>query len=138
MTTHPLTPALSQEAIVLFAHGSSDPSWAQPIEAIKTELSRLQPEKCVAIAYLERATPSLLEAATMLAQQGITRIRILPIFLGVGKHLKADLPILIAEFTEQHPHVSVDLLPALGEHPKFAPWVASLFVQASTQTVGQE
>ena len=43
--------------IVLFAHGSRDPGWARPFEAIRARISATRPEYPVAVAYLERMEP---------------------------------------------------------------------------------
>ena len=48
-----------KEGIVLFAHGSRDPEWAQPFERIAAEL---RDEFLVELAYLERMKPTLEEA----------------------------------------------------------------------------
>ena len=119
--------------IVLFAHGSRDPQWAAPLFAIEAQIKRGHPEQTVSIAFLEIGQPDLLAAITTMAESGVTRIAVLPVFLGVGKHLREDLPLLIkqAENTLTQFPLRLRLLPALGEHPQFATWVASIALNAA-------
>ena len=102
--------------IVLFAHGSRDPLWRLPIEAVAAQISRLDPGALVRCAYLEICTPSLQDAAVDLIASGAGRLRVFPLFLGVGKHAREDLPLLIEEIRAAHPDVPIELLPAAGEY----------------------
>lgn len=110
-------------AIVLFAHGSRDPLWREPIEAVATEIRRRNPQTQVRCAYLEICQPTLPEAAADLIATGAHLIRVFPLFLGVGKHAREDLPLLISAVRAAHPDATVELLPAAGE---YAPLTAVL------------
>jgi sirohydrochlorin cobaltochelatase len=100
-----------RQGIVLFAHGSREPGWARPFERIAESLSKELPGVPVKLAYLERMTPSLDEAIAALAGEGIEAIRVVPLFLGTGGHVKEDLPKLI----ERHPRLRITLDAAIGE-----------------------
>ena len=104
-------------AIVLFAHGSRDPLWRAPVEAVAERIRTNAPKVLVRCAYLELTEPDLATAVAELVAQGARSIRTLPLFLGVGKHAREDLPVLIAQMRAQYPQVSFELLPAVGEHP---------------------
>ena len=103
--------------IVLFAHGSRDPLWRAPIEAVAAQIRARQPGTPVQCAYLELCTPSLTEAAADLAAAGVRHLRVFPLFLGVGKHAREDLPELIESLQAAHPGLEIELLPAVGENP---------------------
>ena len=105
------------KAIVLFAHGSRDPLWHRPIQAVAQRMKAQQPEAVVTCAYLELSTPSLFDAVQALVDQGCQHIRLVPLFLGVGKHVREDLPQMLADLAAQHPSVELETLPAVGEHP---------------------
>ncbi|MDD2547738.1 MAG: CbiX/SirB N-terminal domain-containing protein, partial [Burkholderiaceae bacterium] len=47
-----MTPSHTQ-AIVLFSHGSRDPLWRAPMEAVAQRIRALQPERPVHSDYLE-------------------------------------------------------------------------------------
>ena len=80
-----------KEGIVLLGHGSKDPEWSQPFEKIAVSVAKRLPAVAVALAYLEHG-PSLEEAVTVLAAKGALSIRVVPLFLGTGGHVKEDLP----------------------------------------------
>lgn len=115
-----------QTAIILFAHGSRDAQWREPIEAVAIQISRRQPQAQVRCAYLEICAPTLPEAAADLITQGAQQIKIFPLFLGVGKHAREDLPLLIDQLRAAYPGVVVELLPAAGEYPQLTNVLADI------------
>lgn len=102
--------------VVLFAHGSRDPQWRTPVEAIAAQVHAIEPAALVTCAYLELCEPSLPTAMDTLASAGVQRIRILPVFFGMGKHAREDLPLLVQQWSVTHPDTAIDILPAAGEH----------------------
>ena len=102
-------------AIILFAHGARDPAWSRPFEAVAERLRALQPGAEVRLAYLEFMSPSLVEAGHELVQSGAAEIRIVPMFLGAGGHVRKDLPRLLAALQQQHPQVTWNLQGTIGE-----------------------
>ena len=72
--------------IILFAHGSRDPLWHKPIEAVAALIATQSPATQVVCAYLELSTPDLAAATQTLLDRGVRSITLLPMFLGVGKH----------------------------------------------------
>ena len=122
----PTSPA--PRGIVLFAHGSRDPLWRVPIEAVAAQISARQPGVLVRCAYLEICTPSLPEAAADLLAAGARELRVFPLFLGVGKHAREDLPLLIEDIRSAHPDVPIELLPAAGEYAQMTTLLADIAV----------
>ena len=112
--------------IILFAHGSRDPNWRLPIEAVSLEISERLPSALVRCAYLELCVPSLPDAATDLIAAGARRLRIFPLFLGVGKHAREDLPQLVEGIRAMYPQVIVELLPTAGESPALISLMADM------------
>ena len=111
------TPA---QAWIVFAHGSSDPDWSGPMRAIARRLSERLGERRVALAFLERQPPTLEEAAAGLIAHGATQITVAPMFLGVGGHLKRDLPVMIDALRIRWPQVRFDLGTPIGESQRVA------------------
>jgi sirohydrochlorin cobaltochelatase len=107
------TQSHNKSAIVLFAHGSSDPAWATPFEKIRTQVA-LQTTQIVELAYLERMSPSLDALALKLTQLGIDNIIVIPLFLAVGGHMRNDLPMIVSEI-EQKYAVNITVKPTIGE-----------------------
>ena len=101
--------------IVLFAHGSRDPEWARPFESLAAELSK---KHVVRLAYLELMQPPIEDAIASLADAGVNSIRIVPIFLAQGGHVKEDLPRLVSTARKAHPNIDIRLEKAIGERPR--------------------
>jgi sirohydrochlorin cobaltochelatase len=103
-------------ALVLFAHGARDPRWAEPFEAVAARVRAAAPGVPVVLAFLELMQPSLAEAVAALVAEGVTRVDVVPLFLGTGGHLRQDLPPLVEALRAAHPGVAIGLHAAIGEH----------------------
>jgi len=119
-------PPRSQHAVVLFAHGSRDPLWRQPIEAVATRVRQLNPGVPVRCAYLELTEPDLPTVAAELAALGITSLSVVPLFLGVGRHARDDLPQLVQLLRVRHPTMAFSLKPSIGEDPQIIDTIAQI------------
>ncbi|MFY9183197.1 CbiX/SirB N-terminal domain-containing protein [Limnohabitans sp.] len=122
----------SQTGVILFAHGSRDPLWRLPIDAVAEDMTRRWPHMSVACAFLELTTPDLATTVEALMMQGKTHLRIVPMFLGVGRHAREDLPKLVSELTEAYPQVQFELLPSIGEHPAMTRLMADIAANAAS------
>lgn len=140
----------SPDGILLFAHGSRDPLWRGPIEAVATRIRANHPQIPVACAYLELCEPSLPDAAAgMIAQlrnainsianhadsmpandSKLLKIRIVPMFLGMGKHAREDLPELTIALRAAHPLVQFEITSTVGEDERVTALLAQLAVGA--------
>ena len=117
-----------QSGVILFAHGSRDPLWRLPIDAVAERVRAQQPNLPVAVAFLELTAPDLPSTVEVLMKQGVNHLRIVPMFLGVGRHAREDLPDLVQGLTEAYPQMSFELLPAIGEHPAMTALMAEIAV----------
>lgn len=115
-----------QRGIILFAHGSRDPQWRAPMEAVAARAAALDPQAQVACAYLELMEPDLPACAAAMAAQGVTDISIVPMFLGVGRHAREDLPPMLAELRQRHPQVRFELRPSIGEDQRVVDMLARI------------
>lgn len=106
---------MAAAAIVLFAHGARDARWAEPLVALKAELEARLPGERVALAFLELMRPSLVECAQALYAEGVRRLRVVPVFLGAGGHLRSDLPRLVGELAARYPDLAIAVEPPIGE-----------------------
>jgi len=116
----------ASRGIVLFAHGSRDARWREPVEASAARIRELEPSVEVRCAYLEACAPDLQTVVAELAQAGAADIEVLPIFLGVGKHLREDLPGLVEELQRTRPAVRLALRTAVGETPELVDALARI------------
>jgi sirohydrochlorin cobaltochelatase len=108
---------MQRRALVLFAHGARDPDWARPFQQLLAELGERLPGERIALAFLELMQPSLVDCAAALYAEGVRSLRVVPVFLGSGGHLKADLPRLVAEIRDRFADLEINVDPAIGEQP---------------------
>jgi sirohydrochlorin cobaltochelatase len=132
-------------AIILFAHGSRDPLWRAPLEAVASTISAQHPQLPVRCAYLELCAPDLptvaIEVIAACAINAGTTggndllnvpsstplsIRIVPMFLGMGKHAREDLPELVAALRHAHPEVNFEVVAPIGEDPRVTALLAEM------------
>jgi sirohydrochlorin cobaltochelatase len=64
-----------------------------------------------------------------LVAQGVRTVRILPLFLGVGRHAREDLPVLVAALRETYPVVQFALSKAVGEDERLVQLLAHIAVE---------
>ncbi|QDL37584.1 sirohydrochlorin chelatase [Rhodoferax sediminis] len=112
--------------IVLLAHGSRDPLWRQPIERVAAHMREHDAQVLVACAYLELTEPDLAAATAQLLERGAGSIRVVPMFLGIGQHVRDDLPRLVAELKVRYPQIRLTLQPAIGEDARMIELMAQI------------
>lgn len=118
--------------IIVFGHGSRDPLWRLPLEAVADSIRQRSGGTAVSCAYLELCEPSLPQAATDLLAAGAHSLCIFPLFFGVGKHAREDLPVLVDTLRSAHPDIPVTLLPAAGEHAEVIALLGKLAVDGAS------
>ena len=116
----------SPAGIILFAHGSRDPLWRTPIEAVRDHIQNQDPGIAVRCAYLELCAPDMPTAVQELVANGSSTITVVPMFLGTGKHAREDLPQLVHALREAHPEVEFCVQAAIGEDPRMTALMASI------------
>jgi len=102
-------------ALILFAHGARAASWAQPFERLRELTQARVPDVPVALAFLELMEPRLPEQVAQLAARGITRISVVPVFLGQGGHVLRDLPLMVEQLQRDYPQLAIEVAGAVGE-----------------------
>jgi sirohydrochlorin cobaltochelatase len=99
------------------------------------------PNTPVRCAYLELCTPDLPTVTTEIiaaraifqradglndALTGTFSVRIVPMFLGMGKHAREDLPELVAALRVAHPAVRFEVLAPIGEDARVTALLADI------------
>lgn len=106
---------MADTAFVLLAHGSRDPAWAEPFERLARSVG-------ARLAFLELGAPTVSEAVAEAVSEGARVVRLLPLFMAVGRHVRRDIPACVDALRAAHPGCRIELLPALGENDRF--WAA--------------
>jgi len=99
------------------------------VEAVATQLAAISPATPVVCAYLELCAPDLAAATHALVNGGAQSITIVPLFLGVGRHAREDLPMLVEAMRTQHPGIAFTLQPAVGEDPRLVQLLAQIALE---------
>lgn len=107
---------MTARAVILFGHGSRDPQWRAPMDAVAERIAANG--VTVRCAFLELTQPDLQGAVAELVALGATRIAVVPMFLGAGRHARADLPRLVDELKGVHAGLQLDLRLSVGEDPR--------------------
>ncbi len=87
------------------------------------------PGERIVLAFLELMQPSLQECAASLYAEGVRTLRVVPVFLGVGGHLKNDLPKLAEMIRGNFPELEITVEPPIGEQPEVIAAIARVIAR---------
>lgn len=117
--------------VVLFAPGNEEARLRKWSEELHSTLRNELGKERVRLAYVNGGSPSLAEVAEEAANDGVTRLRILPLFLSQGGPLEREIPEQVAVVKGQVPGITVELLPSVGEHPRMRTLIHALAREAA-------
>lgn len=100
------------------------------MEAVRDHLQAAQPAREVRCAYLELCQPGLADAVAEVAARGVTRIGIVPMFLGTGRHAREDLPEMVRQLARTFAPLQLNLRPPIGEDPRMTALMAHIASEA--------
>jgi sirohydrochlorin cobaltochelatase len=116
-------------AILFFGHGSRDPNWRVPFDAILEDFRGMHAAKLSELAFLEFMQPDFAASVAALVAQHAEQIRVIPLFLAAGAHTRKDLTALIETAQAKHPEVRFTVAPPIGEvdsiRAAISSWVAT-------------
>lgn len=112
-------------ALIVLAHGSTDPRWQAPFETLEQRLQGRMSTP-VRLAYMELCDPLIETVVAELHAEGHDSIDILPLFFAAGRHLREDVPAQLDALRDTHKGLSLSLLDPVGQHPAFADTVVSI------------
>ena len=75
------------------------------------------------------AEPDLRGAVAALAGEGASAIRVVPLFLGMGKHAREDIPRQLDALRAEWPALAFTLGPTVGESPQVIDLLARIAVE---------
>jgi sirohydrochlorin cobaltochelatase len=75
---------------------------------------------------LELSQPDLPQVVSELVAEGTAHVTVVPMFLGVGRHAREDLPQLLTQLRNQYPRLVFKLMPAVGENPEVVKLLAAV------------
>jgi len=106
----------TKPAITFIAHGSPK---QEANDFLKNLVAQLEDQGRITMGFLNFDTPDIKSALKTHIDAGEKTIHVIPIFLTPGKHVKEDIPEIIAAFQKEHAHVDIVIKDFVGNHPNF-------------------
>ncbi len=109
-----------KRALILVDHGSV----VKEANDMLTEVVSMVRENCktefgiVRFAHMELAEPTIRQAFDACVADGAEEVVVHPYFLAPGRHSTRDIPRMVEEAAQSHPHVSYKVTEPLGIHQK--------------------
>jgi sirohydrochlorin cobaltochelatase len=105
-----------RNGIVLFGHGARDARWAEPFERLAGKLrEKCSPDTEIGLAFLELMPPDLPAAVAAQVAAGCSTVTIVPVFIGMGGHIRRDLPAIVDQCRAAHPAIRISFAAPVGE-----------------------
>lgn len=90
-----LPKSLENVGLILIGHGSKLPHNQENLEKLADILRERSAFRLVEIAFMIRNTPTIPEAIDTLAEKGVSKIVLVPVFLAAGVHTTQEIPEMI-------------------------------------------
>lgn len=113
-----------ESALLLMAHGTPLAEANGPLERIAGRLGVATDYCRVTVGYLDCNEPTIPAAIDSLVEEGASRLVALPYFLHRGRHVRDDLPALLAEARQRHPNLEIAEAEELGYDLRLAELIA--------------
>jgi adenine-specific DNA-methyltransferase len=109
-----------KHATLLIAHGSSDPEWRRPLDAVLQRLRMLAPGERHELAFLSRTPPNPMETIDAFYNDGVRSLTVvMALMSGGGGHFKIDLPEIVEEARKKYSDLQIEVMPEpLGAQPE--------------------
>ena len=103
-------------ALLLVAHGSRLPEANTEVARLTERMREASGDRfeIVTHAFLEIAEPDIPTGIDACIAQGAAQLWVLPYFLAAGRHVRDDVPALLAQARERHPQATIYLCEHLG------------------------
>ena len=95
------------EGLLLVGHGSRSPESVAEMGALARQVADALPEATVRLGYLEMSDPPAGNVVDELVALGCRRIVVLPLMLLAAGHGKSDVPAVVVEARQRHPHIEL-------------------------------
>lgn len=112
-----MLPGPDQPPLLVIAHGSRDPRHAATVHALTRRVAAARPGLRVDTAFLDFNAPSVPQAVSRLAADGVRDAVALPLLLTRAFHAKTDIPAVLRESTAALPSLRLRTADVLGPSP---------------------
>ena len=108
------------DAFILIGHGSRLEQTAQEMQDLVADISaQLGDQAMVVGAFMELRRPSLRDQVIKLSENGVQKIKVLPLFIFNGRHMLEDIPAQVHDCEKEFPQLKFSLLSHIGQTDAF-------------------
>lgn len=115
--------------LLMMAHGTPNAAANAPLERIAGRLGVAGDYCRVTVSYLDCNEPTIPAGIDYLVENGASRLVALPYFLHRGRHVRDDLPRLLAEARSRYPTLEITEAAELGYDLRLAELIAERIEQ---------
>ena len=108
------------EGVIILAHGSRRQETDRILDSLTKKVTDRATDQRVIPAYLQFSPNSLDKAVEQLVGEGVTRIKVIPMFLFDGIHVTEDIPEELEAMGERYPEVDIRMSRHLGDDDRIA------------------
>ena len=107
-------------ALLIVDHGSTVAESNAMVDELAALIRKMRPELIVHTAHLDVLEPNIAQGFMACIADGASQIVVHPYMLAPGRHATQDVPRLVHEIADKHPHIPVVITGPLGLHEKIA------------------
>lgn len=114
------------QGYILLSHGSkvkaSNDASFEVLESLRKSVNNVE------LAFLELSEPDFESAVKKLKESGVNSIKVLPLFLAPGKHVREDVPALSSACTQKY-EVEITVLEYIGANSGYIKLIESILLE---------
>ncbi len=122
-----------KQAVILLGHGSIREQANVEVRNMWKMLAEQLPDLQISGSFVEVAEPTLEQEIGRLAEQGVERIVIVPMFLTRGNHLSNGIPRILEAMRQRYSHIQIELTRHLGVDPLLAEIIKNRLREAGVE-----
>lgn len=122
-----------KQAVILLGHGSIREQANVEVRNMWKMLAEQLPDLQISGSFVEVAEPTLEQEIGRLAEQGVERIVIVPMFLTRGNHLSNGIPRILEAMRQLYSHIQIELTRHLGVDPLLAEIIKNRLREAGVE-----
>lgn len=116
--------------VLLAAHGARDDRTVAAARALATMVAERLAGVPVELGFLEFLGPTISEGLARLAQRGVRRATVLPLFLVRGAHVEREVPAILQQVAGPAPSLTIGVAHHVGAWPDLGELAAGRIRQA--------
>lgn len=108
------------KGVIVLAHGSKRKETETTLDSLIQKIQNRMKNVVIIAAFLQFSQQDLAVAVQRLSEQGVTEIKVVPLFLFDGIHVTKDIPDELAKLQAIYPHIAMCLTEHLGDDDRIA------------------